>query len=77
MFFATSSVIGYLGLLILDAVSLINDHVPPIELLEGSFLPEHHLVGGHNYIPLTRENLLLDDTCLWVAYSVCMCVCVM
>lgn len=53
-----------LGLLILDSVGLINDHVPPVELLEGGLLSEDHLIGGHHNIPLTRKNLLLDNTCL-------------
>ena len=53
-----------LGFLILDSVSFINDHVSPVELLEGGLLPEHHLIGGDHHIPLTRHYLLLDDACL-------------
>ena len=53
-----------LWFLILDAVSFIDDHVPPVELLEGCLLSENHLIRGDHHVPLTRKNLLLDDPCL-------------
>ena len=43
---------AYLGFFVLDPVSLVNDNVSPVELLEGGLLLEHHLIGGDHDVPL-------------------------
>ena len=54
----------HLGLLVLDPMCLVDHHVPPVELLEGGLLLQHHLVGGDDHVPLPRHDLLADDAVL-------------
>lgn len=69
--------IANLRLFILDSMSFIDDHVPPVELLKGGLLSEDHLVGGNDNIPLPGKNLFLNDACLGTVYVyVSMCACV-
>lgn len=47
-------------LLVLDAVSLVDDQVAPAELLERSLLDDRHLIGGDDHL----EVSLLEDVFL-------------
>lgn len=49
-----------LGLLVLDAVGLVNHNVAPVELLEGGLLDNDHLVRGHAHVPLGVHHHVLD-----------------
>ena len=50
-----------LGLLVLDPVSLVDDQVAPVELLEDGLLPDDHLVGGDADVPLPRQQHVTDQ----------------
>ena len=43
-------------------VSLVNDHVFPVELLEDALLPEDHLVAGHAHIPAPGHHGVADES---------------
>ena len=47
------------GVLVLDAVGLIDDDVAPVELLEVRLLLDHHLVRRHHRIELARLHQAL------------------
>ena len=53
---------GKFTLLVLDPVSLINDHVLPVELLEHALLPENHLLGGDADVPASGHHDLADES---------------
>lgn len=61
---SVSSQATNLRFLILDAVSFVYHHVPPVELLKGRLFPENHLVGSDNSIPLPCLYLLLNNALL-------------
>ena len=51
---------GQDGILILDAVGLVNDDVAPVELLKVVLLLDDHLITGHHHIKFAHgTNLLL------------------
>lgn len=51
--------LGQNRVLVFDSVSLINDDVAPVELLEMVLLLDDHLIGGHHHIKLTGLQLHL------------------
>mmetsp|Transcript_59635 Transcript_59635/g.158717 ORF Transcript_59635/g.158717 Transcript_59635/m.158717 type:complete len:424 (-) Transcript_59635:1733-3004(-) len=51
---------GQLGVLVLDAVRLIDDEVAPVELLEVRLLAAHDLERRHHHVELVRLDLLLE-----------------
>ena len=56
-------------------MGLVDDHVPPVEFLEGGLLSQHHLIGGHHRVPLARHNLLGYDTRLdKIQRLMCKCI---
>lgn len=42
-------------------MSLVDDNVFPLELLEGSLLSETHLVRGDADVEVSGEELVVDD----------------
>ena len=55
----TSAYPGQDGVLILDAMCLVNDDVSEVELLEVVLLLDDHLIGCHHHIKLARLNQLV------------------
>ena len=49
------------ALLILDPMSLVNDHVLPIKFLKHALLSEDHLVGGDADIPAAGHHDVPDE----------------
>jgi hypothetical protein len=50
---------GQQRILVLDAVRLINDDVPPVEALEVVLLLVHHLVGGDHDIKFAGLDMVI------------------
>ena len=47
------------GVLVLDAVRLVDDDVAPVELLEVVLLLDDHLVAGHHHVELAHRHQVL------------------
>ena len=58
---------AHLRLLVFDPVGLVDDQVPPVELLEHGLLPDEHLVGGHAGVPFSRQQHVPNEGVLKTA----------
>lgn len=62
--FELSQKFGKLGLFIFDSVSLVDDHVTPVELLEHGLFPDDHFIRRDAHVPVSGHQNVANERIL-------------